>query len=284
MNLEAMNLVVQAPSIATQDLKQLAKLAGAAQIQAVNQQAFKLLGADPASASAVSAHAAAAGLDWGFVPAGRRLRDFKLVALDMDSTLIAVECLDELAVLAGVGPEVAALTEAAMRGEVGFEESFDRRLACLAGVDAGLLDRVFEERVRLSPGAERLVRLLRQNGVKVLLVTGGFATFATRLQARLGLDFVAANTPEVVAGRLTGRLTGEVLGAEGKRAALLATAARLGVTPAQTAAVGDGANDLAMLAAAGVGIAYRAKPVVRERATYRLDHAGLDGVLALLGL
>jgi phosphoserine phosphatase len=232
----------------------------------------------------VEALAAAAQVDAALVPPQARLADFRLLAFDMDSTLITIECIDEIADYAGRKAEVAAITEAAMRGEIAdFDESLRRRVALLAGLDHAVLDRVFRERLRLSPGATELLEAARGQGLKTLLVSGGFTFFTNRLQADLGLDHAQANTLEVVDGKLTGRVLGQILNADGKAQALRDTCRAIGCTAAEAIALGDGANDLKMMALAGVSVAYRAKPVVRARTSYALNYCGLDGMLNLLG-
>jgi phosphoserine phosphatase len=223
-------------------------------------------------------------LDWAFVEPSWRLADFRLLALDMDSTLISIESLDEVAAFAGKGEEVAAITEAAMRGEItDYRESLRRRVAMLAGVDATLLERVYEEKLALNDGAERLVSTCRAAGLRTLLVTGGFTYFTERLQRRLGFDATCSNELEVVDGRLTGKVTGpgggEIIDAEGKARAVRDQCAQLGCATDKALVFGDGANDLKMMALAGISVAYRAKPVVRDKATFALSHAPLDGAL-----
>ncbi len=219
--------------------------------------------------------------DIAFVPEGRRPEDFRLLVMDMDSTLITIECIDEIADRIGVKPQVSAITEAAMRGELDFAGALRRRVALLEGLEESALEGVYQERLRLSPGAETLLEAARAAGWKTLLVSGGFTFFTRRLQDRLGLDHTVANTLETHAGRLTGRVLGEIVDAERKAAELRALAGRLGVDPSRAIAIGDGANDLKMMHAAGMGIAYRAKPVVRQQATHALNFSGLDGVLNL---
>jgi phosphoserine phosphatase len=219
-------------------------------------------------------------------PALPPLSHFKLAAFDMDSTLIGIECIDEIAALAGKGEEVAAITEAAMRGEItDFKDSLRRRLALLAGVPAGVLDRVLTERLTFNPGARELCAALKAAGLKLVLVSGGFTFFTRHVAAELGMDFVRSNELEIEGGALTGRVVmqdwGDICDGEQKRLMLLQSCAAVGCRPDQAIAVGDGANDLPMMAAAGTSIAYHAKPVVRERATYSLRHVGLEGVLAL---
>jgi len=223
-------------------------------------------------------------LDAAFVDPALRLADFRVLAMDMDSTLVNIETLDEVAALAGKGAEVAAITEAAMRGEVAdYAASLRRRVALLAGADAGLLQRVLDEKLRLNPGAEALVAACRRAGLATLLVTGGFSWFTDRMRERLGFDRVRANELGIADGRLSGAVSGPaggaIVDAEGKAQALRGLCADLGCEPAAAIAIGDGANDLKMMTLAGLSVAYRAKPVVRAQATQALDHAPLDGVL-----
>jgi len=226
-----------------------------------------------------------------------RLKDFKLIAFDMDSTLINIECVDEIADAVGKKEEVAAITEAAMRGEIAdYKESLRRRVALLKGVPASALQRVYDERLRFNPGAERLVAACKAAGLKTLLVSGGFAFFTDRVRDRLGFDFTRSNVLEIANGALTGRefeggvLTGRLVdqpwgdicdGAE-KRKMLLETCTALAISPAQSIAVGDGANDLPMMGAAGLGVAYHAKPAVREKAMVSITSGGLDRALEVL--
>lgn len=278
-----MNLIVQGPDVPTPDLKQLAKLTGATAIEAVTPTAFRLIGADPGQRAAVAAYCEENGHDHGWVPAGRRISDFGLLVMDMDSTLITIECIDEIADMHGLKPQVSAITEAAMRGEIDFAESLRRRVALLGGLDQSALQRVYDERLQLSPGAETLLATVHAAGIKTLLVSGGFTFFTECLKPRLGLDYTAANTLEVADGKLTGRVLGNIVDAQGKADWLQRVRDELGLTKAQVVAIGDGANDLKMMAEAGVSIAYRAKPVVRAQASHALNHVGLEGVVPLLG-
>jgi phosphoserine phosphatase len=223
-------------------------------------------------------------IDAEWVDPRLRLSDFRLAAFDMDSTLITIECVDEIADFAGRKAEVSAITEAAMRGEIGdYDESLRRRVALLAGLPESVLERVWSERLRLSPGVERLISALKSAELKLLLVSGGFTWFTTRLSQQLGIDFCRANTLEIRDGRLTGRLVGEIVNAEVKRRTLLETCVQIGCRPAQAIAVGDGANDLLMMGAAGLSVAYRAKPLVRNETRHAINHCGLDAVLRLFG-
>lgn len=222
----------------------------------------------------------------GFVPP-LRLADFRLIAFDMDSTLINIECIDEIAAAAGRKAEVAAITEAAMRGEIAdYKASLRQRLALLRGVPVAALDEVHAQRLQLNPGVETFVRACQAAGLKTLLVSGGFTYFAERVRDRLGLDFARANLLEVADGRLTGALLpqpwGEVVDGAEKQRTLLEVAAQLGVAPAQTIAVGDGANDLPMMRAAGLSIAFHAKPAVREQAMLAIVEGGMDRALRVL--
>ena len=212
-----------------------------------------------------------------------KLSDFKVIAFDMDSTLINIECIDEIAAAVGKKAEVAAITEAAMRGEIAdFKESLRRRLALLAGTPASALDEVYRERLRLNPGAEALVAAAREAGLKTLLVSGGFTHFADRVCERLGMDRAKSNVLEIVDGKLTGRVVGEIVDGEEKRRQLLAMCADVGCSPQQAIAVGDGANDLPMMGEAGLSVAYHAKPKVREQAMVAIDEGGLDRLLEVL--
>ena len=221
------------------------------------------------------------------IEAPLRLADFRLIAFDMDSTLISIECVDEIAAMAGKKAEVAAITEAAMRGEIAdYKESLRRRVALLAGVPASDLQRVYAERLRFNPGAEALVAACRGVGLKTLLVSGGFTFFTDRVRDRLAIDFTRSNMLGVERGVLSGRLVnqswGDICDGAEKRKMLLETCTALGIDPSQAIAVGDGANDLPMMAAAGLSVAYHAKPKVREAAMVAIDAGGLDRLLEVV--
>lgn len=269
--------------IPTPTLKSLAKLSKASAIEARSAGAFRLLDADASACAGIEAACNAHALDCAWVPDERRLGDFGLLVMDMDSTLITIECIDEIADMQGLKPQVSAITEAAMRGELDFGESLRRRVALLAGLPESALQRVYDERLALSPGADTLLAAARAAGLKTLLVSGGFDFFTRRLQARLGLDHSAANTLEIIDGKLTGRLLGAIVDAEAKADALRRVRDALGLGKHQVVVIGDGANDLGMMAEAGVSIAYHAKPVVRAQATHAINRGGLDGAIALLG-
>jgi len=209
-----------------------------------------------------------------------KLSDFKAIAFDMDSTLINIECIDEIADAVGKKAEVAAITEAAMRGEIAdFKESLTRRVALLKGVPAGALQEVYDQRLRLNPGAQELIDAAKAAGLQTLLVSGGFTFFADRVKARLGMHEAHSNTLEIIDGQLTGRVLGDIVDGAGKRQHLLDLCARLGCSPRQAIAVGDGANDLPMMGEAGLSVAYHAKPKVREQAMVGITEGGLDRLL-----
>ncbi|WP_427912531.1 phosphoserine phosphatase SerB [Ramlibacter sp. MMS24-I3-19] len=226
----------------------------------------------------------------GFTPP-LRLSDFKLAAFDMDSTLINIECVDEIADAVGLKEEVAAITEATMRGEIAdFKESLRRRVALLRGVTVADMELVYTSRLQLNPGAERLIAACKAAGMKTLLVSGGFTFFADRVRDRLGIDYTRSNVLEIESGPNCGQLTGRMVnqpwgdicdGAE-KRKMLLETCSQLGISPKQAIAVGDGANDLPMMGEAGLSVAYHAKPRVREQAMVAIDEGGLDRVLEVV--
>ncbi len=222
----------------------------------------------------------------GFTPP-LRLADYKLVAFDMDSTLISIECIDEIARVAGRYDEVAEITEAAMRGEISdYKDSLRRRVALLAGVKVEALQQVYAQRLQLNPGVETFVRACQAAGLKTLLISGGFTFFSDRVRQRLGLDFARANTLGTAGGRLTGTLFdrpwGDIVDGAEKRRVLLEVAELMGIDAAQTIAVGDGANDLPMMEAAGLSIAYHPKPAVAARAMVAIGSGGLDRALELL--
>lgn len=226
----------------------------------------------------------------GFTPP-LKLSDFKLIAFDMDSTLISIECVDEIADAVGKKAEVAAITEAAMRGEItDYKDSLRKRVALLRGVTIADMEQVYTERLRINPGAAELINACKAAGLKVLLVSGGFTFFSERVRERLGIDFTRANVLEVESGPNCGQLTGRMVdqpwgdicdGAE-KRRTLLEVASLLSIEPSQCIAMGDGANDLPMMGVAGLSVAYHAKPAVRAQAMVAINEGGLDRLLHVL--
>ncbi len=276
------NLVVQSPALSSDLIEQAAAIAEASGVQRIGTTAARLLAVND------SADTRADILAWGersladtaYVAAGSRLSDCKVLAMDMDSTLINIECIDEIAAFGGVKEQVASITEAAMRGEIkDFSESLTRRVAFLKGLSSDVLQSVYDQKLRFNPGAEQLVATAKQSGLKVLLVSGGFTFFTEKLKARIGLDAAHANVLGAENGVLTGQVVGRILDAQGKADTLRAFAQECGATADQIIAIGDGANDLKMLGLAGYSVAYRAKPVVRAQAKFALNVAGLDGVL-----
>ena len=235
----------------------------------------------------MSRHEFAPGLTiQGFTPP-LHLSDFKLAAFDMDSTLINLECVDEIADAVGLKEEVAAITEAAMRGEItDYKESLRRRVALLRGVTVADMELIYTMRLQLNPGAERLVAACKAAGMKTLLVSGGFTFFTDRIRDRLGIDFTRSNMLEVADGVLTGRMVdqpwGDICDGDEKRRMFLETCAALGISPKQAIAMGDGANDLPMMGEAGLSVAWHAKPKVREQAMVQINEGGLDRLLELL--
>jgi phosphoserine phosphatase len=258
---------------------------GATSVEPAGERVVRLCGMhelpDAAGRARITALAEAARVDCAFIAAPRPLTDYRLAVMDMDSTLITIECIDEIADMQGIKPAVAAITEAAMRGEIDFAQALRCRVALLKGLPVAALQRVYEERLRPSPGAESMLAAFRAAGLATLLVSGGFTFFTSRLAERLALDDARANVLGVENGVLTGAVIGAIVDGEAKRRALLDTCERLGARPDQAIAIGDGANDLPMMRAAGVSVAYRAKPLVRAQATYAINHNGLDAVPAL---
>ncbi|HEX9183846.1 MAG TPA: phosphoserine phosphatase SerB [Burkholderiales bacterium] len=274
-----MNLVVQGSALTNDALSELVALTGANHVVTLGARAWRLTRA--AQAPQVEPWCAQRGLDFAWVPDERRLAELRLVAMDMDSTLVTIESIDEMGDLLGIKQKIAAVTAQAMRGELDYAESLRRRVALLAGLEEAALEHICEERMHLSPGAEALVRACRARGIRTLLVSGGFNFFTAWLQERLGIDAVLSNVLEIVDGRLTGRVLGAIVDGRAKAARLVEERSRLGVRREQVLAIGDGANDIPMMAEAGTSIAYRAKPVVREHASHALDFADLDGALNL---
>ena len=263
--------------------QEVARLAAANRLRAVSDTVWRCDGLHALPGAAARARivalADAARVDANFIDTPRSLASFRLAVMDMDSTLITIECIDEIADMMGIKPQVAEITRAAMRGEIAYPESLRRRVALLKGLDATALGRVYDERLRLSPGAEAMLARFKAAGLRTLLVSGGFTFFTEKIKARLGLDFSHSNVLALEAGKLSGAVTGTIVDADEKARLLQQTCRQLGCAPADSIAIGDGANDLKMMALAGLSVAYRAKPVVRAQAMTAISHNGLDAVL-----
>jgi phosphoserine phosphatase len=278
-----MNLVLQSLTADTPTIERIAALADTQRIVPLGATAWRCEGValNDAVKSSVEAESLSAKVDCTFVQPGRKLSDFGLVAMDMDSTLITIECIDEIADMQGLKPQVAEITEAAMRGESEFRDSLTRRVALLKGLDASALQRVYDERLRLSPGAERMLQAVQAAGLKTLLVSGGFTYFTDRMKTRLGLDYTHSNVLEIVDGKLTGKVVGGIVDADEKKSTVERVCAELGIPATKAIVMGDGANDLKMMSISGLSVAFRAKPVVRAQANVALNFVGLDGILPL---
>lgn len=231
------------------------------------------------SNEAISQLAQSIQADVNVLPKAFNAKEIKLVISDMDSTLISIECVDEIADFINVKPEVSAITEAAMRGELDFEASLIKRVALLNGLNTSALQQVFDERLTLNPGAETWIKGLHKSGIKFALVSGGFTFFTERLHTQLKLDFSRANLLGESQGILTGEVIGDIIGAQAKADFLYELCEQLEIEPDQVIAVGDGANDLVMMKAAGLSVAYHAKPAVQQQAMATLNHRGLDAIL-----
>lgn len=261
------------------DVEELAGKIHPSSVRPIGPAAFRLLGVE--RDESWSPWFEARRIDYAWMRPDRRFAELKLLAMDMDSTLITIECIDELGDLAGRKPEIAGITAQAMRGEIDYPESLRRRVSLLENLEESALDRVYEERLKLTEGAETLLSACRTHGVKVLLVSGGFTFFTERLKARLGIDYTISNTLEVRNGRLTGKVLGRIVDADAKAAKFVSVLKEIRAEKAQSVAIGDGANDLKMMAEAGLSIAFRAKPVVAAQADCRLRWSGLDGAVNL---
>lgn len=279
-----MRLVVQGPAISMAHLSHIHGLVGGhTQFMQVAQHAYYLPVAE-GNYLDVKAFCASQQIDCAVVQDAHRLQKMGLCVMDMDSTLIAIECIDEIADMMGLKPQVADITEAAMRGELDFAASLRKRVALLKGLPESALQRVIEERLTFNPGAQDWINTCKQHGIKTMVVSGGFTFFADYVKNTLGLDYAVSNTLEIIDGKLTGQIVGEIVDAQRKADELLRLRDALGLTASQTIAIGDGANDLKMMAVAAVGVAYHAKPVVQEQAMYALNVVGLDGVTNLLSV
>ena len=274
-----MNLVVQGPAFSKTEAEELAAMIDAGSMEKIAEHAYRLKKIK--LTLSVEAWCEARRIDHAWMPERRRFSDLKLLAMDMDSTLITIESIDELGDMAGKKAEIAAITAQAMRGEIDYPESLRRRVALLAGLQESALERVYQERLRMTAGADALLAACKKHGVKLLLVSGGFTFFTERLKGRLGLDYTISNTLEIKHGRLTGNLSGDIVDAQAKAAKFISVLKEIRATKEQSAAIGDGANDLKMMAEAGISVAFRAKPVVRAQASCALNWSDLDGVVNL---
>ncbi|HEY3180852.1 MAG TPA: phosphoserine phosphatase SerB [Casimicrobiaceae bacterium] len=277
-----LDLIVQAPLIVREDLAVLAALTDAQDVEPLTDaatEAYRLH--NVAQHDGVEDACVAMKYDFALVPQMRTRERVRLVALDMDSTLITIECIDEIADMRGIKPQIAAITERAMRGEIDFRESLTRRVELLAGMPVAALERVYADRVRLSPGAQAMLRGFKAAGAKTLLVSGGFTFFTERLKTLLGFDYALGNDLEIIDDTLAGRVAGDIVDAQTKARTFKRVADEHRGFEGITVAIGDGANDLPMLGEADVAIAYHAKPKVRAQATHAIDYCGLDAVLNL---
>jgi phosphoserine phosphatase len=276
-----MRLVVQGSAITFAHLAHIHQLcATSVQFMQIAQHGYYLSNQAAVNAD-VQKFCTEQNIDCAYVQDNQLLKSFGLCVMDMDSTLISIECIDEIADMVGIKPQVAAITERAMLGKLDFAQSLRERVALLKGLSEQDLMRVLNERLKLNPGAKELIATCKQHNIKTLLVSGGFTFFAERVKEMLGLDYAVSNTLEIIDGKLTGKVLGDIVDAQRKADELTQLRDKLGLTTAQTIAIGDGANDLKMMAAAGVGVAYHAKPVVQAQATFALNHVGLDGVINL---
>ncbi len=280
-------LVITGPALAEIDLTAATELSPPDVVLALGRAYQWLITAQDETEAAACLRTARADLenvpvDVNLVPDDDDRRK-RLLLADMDSTIIGQECIDEIARFAGVGDHVAEITERAMRGELDFEAALSERIALLQGFEEATLERVAREHLSITPGARELVATMRHNGAYCVLVSGGFRYFTNRIGAAVGFDENRANTLEIEAGRLTGRPVLPILGREAKRDTLRELQARLALSPTATLAVGDGANDLAMIEAAGLGVAFRAKPLVNTAADAQVQHGDLTDLLFLQG-
>ncbi|WMJ07472.1 phosphoserine phosphatase SerB [Nitrosomonas sp. sh817] len=274
-----MNLIIQGLEINNSDLRDLAKLSQADGIERITGQAFRLTRANVSEG--IMEHCAQAELDFAFVNPDIKLSDFKLIAMDMDSTLLAIESIDEIADMLNIKAQVAEITQQTMQGKMNFEESLMRRTALLQGLHQDALQRVYDERVKLNPGAEIMLQKAKRAGLKTMVISGGFTFFTERIKAKLGLDFAAANVLDIHDNKLTGQVRGEIIGRQGKAQVLRQVCEALNLKHEQVITVGDGANDMDMMSESGVSIAYHAKPIVQNHATYSINYVGLDGITNL---
>jgi phosphoserine phosphatase len=272
-----MNLIIQATSeITPLQIKTLSGLTGACRAEQVSPLAYRLVDAHPHDG--VASYCWEERLDYAYVRPSQKLSDFGLVVMEMDSTLITTDCFDEIATMYHLKPQVLAITEAILRGEIDFPESLRRRAALLEGLEESALLQVYDERLKLNPGASLMLQKLKELGIHTLLISSGFGFFTERLKARLGFDFSHSNMLESVNGKLTGKLLGDIVDAKAKADWLVKIRDEHMTKGKQVIAMGDSAHDLKMMSQASVSIAYHAQAVVRSQASYAFNFVGLDGL------
>lgn len=278
-----MKLILQGINPKEADIKQIAQQVNAGNLQQINAQVWRCdhVNDEPSVQDQAKTLALQANLDIAFMPDNAQFSDYKLVAMDMDSTLIQIECIDEIADMYGLKAEVAKITEASMRGELDFNASLTQRVGLLKGLDANALQKVYDERVTLSPGADIMLAAARAAGLKTMLVSGGFTFFTDRMKTRCQLDYSFANVLDIVDDKLTGKVVGDVFNAESKQEKVEMVCRELGCSTQQAITMGDGANDLKMMSVSGLSVAYHAKPKVRAAAKVAFNFVGLDGLVGL---
>ncbi len=273
-----MRLVVQGRAITVAHLTHIHRIIGGnTQFMQIAEHAY-YLPTNLTDVTAIKTFCAEQKIDCALVPDAQRLGHFGLCVMDMDSTLINIECIDEIADMMQIKPQVSEITESAMLGEIDFATSLRKRVALLKGLPETALQRVIDERLQANPGAHEWIAACKASNIKTMVVSGGFTLFANHVKTMLGLDYAVANTFEIIDGKLTGNVLGDIVDAERKAQELVKIRDSLGLSADQSIAIGDGANDLKMMSVATVGIAYHAKPVVQQQATYALNYSGLDGV------